>query len=342
MKSALFAKFGDANAVTRAVEVPEPAAPRAGEVTVAIEASPINPSDLVYIEGRYFRPVPLPFCPGAEAVARVIARGSDVRHIDVGDRIIMLTVGNWTQRRTVAGSDVVKIAAAADPLQLAMLRVNPGTAWFLLEQAAMSAGDWLIQNAANSALGSLVIRFAREKGLCTVNVVRRRDAIDPVVRAGGDVVLEAGPDLSERVQRATGGATIRLGLDAIAGDATGAMATCMATGGVIATYGMLSNEPCRISPHDLLARELTLVGFRLRGSRNSQSEQTLHQFYNRLAQRLVAGETFTAVRASFPLEEIDDALREAASGKPGKVLLLPNGTPVGSPAAMDVSVMESS
>lgn len=339
MKAAQFAKFG---AVTRVVEVAEPSAPEAGEVTVAIEASPINPSDLVYIEGRYFRPVPLPFCPGSEAVACVIARGSDVRHIDVGDRVIMLTVGNWTQQRTVPASDVVKITAAADPLQLAMLRVNPGTAWFLLEHAAMSAGDWLIQNAANSALASLVIRFAREKGLRTVNLVRRREAVDAVVRAGGDVVLETGPDLPDRVQRATGGAPIRLGLDAIAGDETGAMAACMAVGGVIATYGMLSNEPCRISPHDLLARELTLVGFRLRGARNSRSAQTLHRFYNRLAQRLVAGETFTAVRASFPLEEIDAALREAASGKPGKVLLLPNGTPEHSAAAMDVSDLESS
>jgi NADPH:quinone reductase-like Zn-dependent oxidoreductase len=232
---------------------------------------------------------------------------------------------------------VVKITVAADPLQLAMLRVNPATAWLLLERVVpLSAGDWLIQNAANSALASLVIRFAREKSLRTVNLVRRRDTIEVVARSGGDVVLEAGPDLPERVWQATGGAAIKLGLDAIAGDATGAMAACMAPNGVIATYGMLSGEPCRISPHDVIARELTLVGFRLRGGRNDQSPEALQRLYDSLAQRLVAGGTFGTVRATFPLHEIHAALREAAIRTPGKILLLPNGAVSAGPPALNI------
>lgn len=326
MKAIQIDRFGPAGAVTRVADVPEPAAPREEEITVAIAAAPINPSDMTYIEGRYFRPVSLPFCPGAEGLGFVIARGSAVHDLDAGDRVLMLTVGNWAQRRTVPARDVVKIGVDADPLQLAMLRVNPATAILLLENVVrLKPGDWVIQNAANSAVAALVIRFARDKGLRTVNLVRRAEAAVAVQQAGGEVVLVSGPELPQRVRQAIGEASIRLGLDAIAGEATGELAACMGLGGVIATYGTLSQEPCRVSANDLLARELSLVGFRLRGQRNDQSPRTLRALYTRLARSLASGGPFADIRATFAMDEIHAALRDAGRGPPGKVLLLPNG-----------------
>ena len=93
--------------------------------------------------------------------------------------------------------------AAADPLQLAMLTANPPTALLMLEQfGALGAGDWVVQNAANSGVGAAVVAVARERGLRTVNVVRRESAAAEVEALGGDLVLVDGPDLARRVRAA--------------------------------------------------------------------------------------------------------------------------------------------
>ena len=82
----------------------------------------------------------------------------------------------------------------ADPLQLAMLSINPATAHVMLSRFVdLKPGDWVAQPGANSAVGLLVIALAHLRGLKTLNVVRRDEAADEVRAAGGDHVLVSGP-----------------------------------------------------------------------------------------------------------------------------------------------------
>jgi NADPH:quinone reductase-like Zn-dependent oxidoreductase len=79
--------FGNPAEVMKLVDIPDVGAPGEGEVVIALEASPINMSDLLMISGRYgYRPQ-LPSVMGTEGVGRVIAVGSSVRHLKQGDRI---------------------------------------------------------------------------------------------------------------------------------------------------------------------------------------------------------------------------------------------------------------
>ncbi|WP_159591831.1 zinc-dependent alcohol dehydrogenase family protein [Hydrogenophaga sp. BPS33] len=306
------------------VDIPDPVVIGPGEVEVAILASPINPSDVLRLSGGYFHPMALPFQPGAEGVGRVVRVGLQVAGLAAGDLVIMLTAGNWVQRRVLPAAAVHKVPAAADLTQLAMLLVNPGTAWMMLHHVrALTPGDWIIQNAANSAVGRLVIRFARELGCKTINVVRAKAAADAVERAGGDLVLVDGPDLLRRMEEVVGRSKVRLGLDAIAGAATGRIAACLGVGAHLVTYGMLSGEDCQIPVGVLIGSELTCVGLRLRGEvmRSIDMSKT----YDALAQRLLAGERFNDVGGTCALEDIDDVLAQLPAALGGKILLLPNG-----------------
>ena len=127
MKQVLLERYGPPEEAVRCVEVPDPGAPATGEVVFDVLAFPINPADLSMCRGTYRLRPTLPAGIGAECVGRVSAVGGGVAHVRAGDLIINLQRENWTQRRRVAGDDVIPVPPGMDLLQAAMLRINPPT-----------------------------------------------------------------------------------------------------------------------------------------------------------------------------------------------------------------------
>ena len=159
---------------------------------------------------------PLPTTPGAECVGRVTSVGSAVTHLKKGDLVINLQRENWAQKRRVKGDDAIPLPAGIDLRQAAMVRINPPTAQLMLQDFVdLKPGEWVIQNVANSAVGRLLIVLAKQRGLRTVNVVRRPELDAELKSLGADLVVVDGDDLAARVAKGTGEAAIRLGVDPI-------------------------------------------------------------------------------------------------------------------------------
>ena len=160
-----------------------------GEVLVAVEAAPINPSDVLTLTGDYGMLPPLPAVGGNEGVGRVAALGAapdgQPQHLSVGDLVLLpVGAGTWRSHLLADARRLVALPAGADPLQLSMLTVNPATAALLLSEfVALQPGDWVVQNAANSAVGGYLVQLARARGLRTVNVVRRDGAVAARLRS---------------------------------------------------------------------------------------------------------------------------------------------------------------
>lgn len=327
MKVVQFDTFGPAHQVARIVEFPEPEPCAAGEVLVEVEAFPINPVDLLTIAGSYATRPPLPAVPGSEALGRVVAIGDDVSHVAPGDRVLMMSRENWAQRKKIRAGEAIRIDVDADPLQLAMLKINPPTAYLMLTRyRELAAGDWVIQNAANSGVGTYLIRLAAALGIRTINVVRRDDVAASLQERGADVVLVDGPDLEERAQAAVGDGNLPLAIDAVAGDATGRLAACLAEGGVVVNYGLLSGMPCAVDPHHIVFRGITLTGFWLVKFLTAMSSEERGSLYADLAERVAAGGMSVDVEAVYPMDEVGAALEHASrSARGGKVLVTPNG-----------------
>ena len=327
MKVVQFDVFGAAHEVSRCVDVAEPDPPARGEVLVEVEAFPINPVDLLTISGGYAVRPPLPARPGSEALGRVISVGEGVSHLSTGDRVVMMSRENWAQRKTIKAGEAIPIRVDADPLQLAMLKINPATAYLLLTRyRELAAGDWLIQNAANSGVGTYLVGLAKARGVRTVNVVRREDLVVSLKERGADIVLVDGPDLAERVAEAIGDGKLPLAIDAVAGEATGRLARCLCEGGVVVNYGLLSGMPCVMDPHLVVFRGITLTGFWLVNYLGTMSSGERVSLYSELAERIASGELHADVEAVYPMAEIKSALEHAArSGRDGKILVTANG-----------------
>ena len=323
MKRIEILDYGNPEDVARCVEYADPPPPGMGEILIEVLAFPINPADIAFCKGNYASRPPLPAVPGAECVARVQLVGEGVSGLHRGDLVISALRENWMTHRVLREFDVIRIPPDSDLRQAAMLRINPPTAELMLTDIIdLSPGDWVIQNAANSAVGRMVIAFARQKGLKTVNVVRRQDAIDGLYSLSGDVCLVDGPDLASRVREATAGAPMRLALDAISGDATLRLGQCLSDGGTVANYGAMSETPAHFGTAELVFRGITLRGF-LRASSLARFDQCgLELLYSDLSNRLKRLACEAPVIATLPMDDIRDALRLAQEpARAGKVIV---------------------
>lgn len=304
-------------------DTPEPGP---GEALVEVLAAPINPSDLLTLTGDYGVLPDLPAVGGNEGVGRVSALGDGVDGPAVG-QIVLLPIGcgTWTTHLIAPAGDLIPLPGQADVQQLAMLTINPPTASLLLSSIVeLEPGDWVIQNAANSAVGGYLIQLAAERGLKTVNVVRRAGATAGVEALGADVVLVDGPDLADRVAEATGKARIRLGIDAVGGEATEHLAACLASGGTLANYGMMSGEACQVSSGHLIFRGITLTGFWLASWFRQASSEQQQALFGELIQKIAGGALKAPIAGTYSVERIAEAVAAASQGeRDGKILVVP-------------------
>ena len=327
MKQVLIERYGTPWEVARCAEVADVGAPAADEVVFDVLAFPINPADMWFCRGSYRLKPPLPATPGAECVGRVTAVGGAVSHVRPGDLVINLQRENWAQRRKVKGDDAIPLPAGIDLRQAAMVRINPPTALLMLSDFVdLARGDWVIQNVANSAVGRLLIVLARQRGLRTVNVVRRPELADELTALGADVVVVDGDDLAQRVAQATGDSRIMLGIEAIGGAATGRLVDCIATDGTAVHYGSMSGEDPRIARNNFIYRGVKVTGFMLGRFLAKRSAEQIRAIYADLAEQVMAGTLSAPVDTVYPIDKIKDALAHAdKGGRNGKILVSPNG-----------------
>ncbi|MDJ0610783.1 MAG: zinc-dependent alcohol dehydrogenase family protein [Kiloniellales bacterium] len=322
-KAVFLLGHGQPDRVCECREVAAPGAPGAGEVLVDIKASAINPADLLIIEGRYPGPETLPAQIGIEGAGVVAAVGPDVADLRPGDYVISLGRANWCEKVLGPASQFIKLPKELSFQDAAMLKANPPSAHLMLTQYVdLEAGDWVIQNAANSAVGRHLIRLAGKRGIKTVNVVRRDALVPELGEIGADLVLVDGEDLAERVRAEIGAeARLPLAIDAIGGLACQRLADCLSDGGTVVNYGFLSGEPCMITPYQTIIHDITLKGFWLVGFMRSASREEITALYAAMARHFIDGTFSVPVEAEYPLTEAKAALAHAnRESRGGKIL----------------------
>ena len=326
MKYVELTRFGIPWEVCRIVVGPALGSPGPGEVNIKIEAGPINPAELLLIEGKYASRPTLPARLGIEGVGTITAVGVGVSELAMGDRVMSLGRTNWAEEIQVSSGAVVKVPKDADVQQLSMLKVNPATAMFMLERYDnLKPGDWVIQNAANSAVGRYIIQLARTKGVKTLNVVRRTELVEELRKIGADVVLLDGDDLAKRVRSEVGDANIPLAIDAVAGEGTLSLGGALSEGGTVVNYGLLSGKPCQLTPELVVFQGITLTGFWLAKLLGTMKPDELQKLYVELASQITNGNLYTPVESAYRLDQLSDALKHAyQTERNGKVLLMPN------------------
>lgn len=302
------------------------AEPNANEATVAMEAAVIHPSDMGMIGGTYGRLRELPAVAGREGVGRVVAVGSGVTNVVVGDRVRMPEdAGVWREKITVPAAELCKVPADVPAEQAAMAFINPMTVWRILHDFVdLKPGDWVVQNAGSSALGQCLVQMARALGLKTVSLVRNVEKWEPVLKSlGGDAVLPEEKDSIKKIVEIVGGKDKlpKLALNSIGGESAARLTRMVAFAGTIVTFGGMTGDLIRFPTREFIFNDLRLRGFWMdRWNREATPEQR-EALAETIFDMMRKGNLKMAVDAVYSLDEYKTAIARALEGgRNGKVL----------------------
>src|SRR5438477_8738068 len=319
---AVYSAHGNPADVLRIETQPWPR-PDADEVVVAMQAAPINPADLNAIEGKYPGKREVPAVPGFEGSGIISEVGKNISNGSVGSLVILPhDIGTWREACAVNASDLVVVPPEIDPVQAAMLKINPLTAWRLLHgYVELKSGDWIIQNAANSAAGRVVIQIAHAFGYKTVNVVRREELVEELRSEGGDVVLLDDENLRNAVRDATGGAAIRLGFNAVGGESALRLMNCLAPGGTLVSFGAMSLQPLKIPTGLLIFKDLRFRGIWINKWYDNATPAERMAAFNPIFDMAKRGLLKTKIEKAYSIDEAQAAVAHAAQSKrSGKII----------------------
>ena len=307
--------------------------PAPGEALVLMEMAVVHPSDLGMIGGTYGRLRPLPAIAGREGVGRIVklgagaasATGAGGSTLHAGDRVRMPEdAGVWRDQIVTPAADLIKIPADIDAQLIAQSFINPPTAWLLLREFAdLKKGDWVIQNAANSAVGECVIQLARALGLRTANLVRSPEKHETRLRAlGADIVVADDANAFKTILAQLNGAAPRLALNSIGGMSAITLARALGENGQLVTFGGMTGEAVRFPTREFIFKNIAMRGFWMDRWARTSGTPALQTVLNAIFERLRDGTLKLAVDSVHPLARYQDALaRAAAYGRDGKVLL---------------------
>jgi NADPH:quinone reductase-like Zn-dependent oxidoreductase len=327
VKAVVCDRWGDPDEVLQVRDVPPPPPPGGGQVRVRMLLAPVNPSDVLTVRGQYGRQPPLPATPGFEGVG-VVEEGRGLLAWRVrGRRVCVLAGahgGTWQEQVIVPARQAIPVPSGLSDEQAAMFFVNPATALVMTRYVLkVPAGAWLLQTAAGSALGRMVIRLGQHDGFRTLNVVRRREQADELLRLGGNAVVATDTEkLSDAVAGLTGGAGVPFALDAVGGQTGAEAVAALGRGGRMLCYGTLSGEPMPLDPRALMVGQKSVAGFWLSEWARDQGVVTMLLLIRRLGKLIARGVLASEVGQTFPLDQVKEAVREASRpGRHGKVLL---------------------
>ncbi|WP_410872422.1 zinc-binding dehydrogenase [Nocardia sp. A7] len=323
MQAVVIDEFGEPKDVLTAQQVPTPE-PGAGEVRIATSLSPIHNHDLAIIRGVYgYRP-PLPAIPGTEAVGVVDAVGPGVDTLQVGQRVAIAGVrGAWADSFVARAEQAVPMPDSVSDETACQLLAMPLSALMLLDDLRVHAGQWIVVNAANGAVGRLLNLFAKERGVRVLSLVRGQSSVQalealdygPVLDTESVGWLAAGADI-------TGGEPIVRAVDQVSGPAAGELMALLAPRGELISFGALSGKPLIIDTGAVIFKQAVVKGFwgQQRGSEIGRAD------YVRLITELVtlaaAGTVRLDVQADFPLDRAAEAAVAAETpGRNAKVVL---------------------
>ncbi len=311
-------------------EVPVPR-PGPGEVLVRVFASPVNPSDLMFLRGMYGFKKSLPTVPGFEGSGTVVEAGRGMMaQILKGRRVACAAAdakvagGMWAEYVVTSAKFCMPLLKRVEIEQGATLLVNPLTAWALMDEARRGRHRAVVQTAAASALGHMIIRLGKKYSIPVINVVRRAAQVDALRAMGADYVVNSSDPGFEAALRSLChrlGATI--GFDAVSGEMSARVLTAQPQGARLIVYGALSLGAVHADPSSLIFESKHVEGFWL--SAWLRDRGLVGQLrMARQVQGLLASELKTEIQARFPLEQAAQALAQyTANMSAGKVLLVP-------------------
>jgi NADPH2:quinone reductase len=309
--------------VLKLVNLPTPD-PKPNEALVQIKATGVNFIDVYFREGRY--PAPLPFINGQEAAGVVVAVGSDVRTLRLGDRVAYTNVlGSYAEYAAVPADRLVKIPRELAFNQAAAAMLQGMTAHYLSHSTyPIKSGNTVLIHAAAGGVGLLLVQMAKNLGARVIGTAGSEEKAQRARDAGADeVIVYTKQDFEPETRRLTEGQGVHVVYDGVGKDTFEKDLTVLRPRGYLVLFGGASGP---VPPFDLmqLTRHGSLFVTRPSLQHYVATREELEQRSHDVLQMIVRGDLKLRIHKTYPLEQAQQAHRDLEGRKTtGKLLLIP-------------------
>jgi len=325
MHSAIHDTFGEPAEVLHLADSVKPEAKK-GEALIRMVLSPIHNHDLWTVRGNYGYKPDLPAIGGTEALGVVEAVGEGVDAGMVGKRVAIAGVhGTWTEYFVAPANQLLPLPDGISDELGAQLIAMPFSAISLLEFLHVKKGDWVIQTAANGAVGKIFTALAHARGIHTLNLVRRDDAKAELEELGIENVLSIADDgWQKKAQAIIGKGGARAAIDSVGGALASDLCDLLGMEGLLVIFGTATGAPLQLSSGAMIMKHLTVKGFW--GSKVSKElpPQERARLIGELVTLAMKGDLKLTAGGIYPLSDIAAAVKASlTSGRTGKIMLRP-------------------
>jgi len=316
-------------------------------VLVDVLYSPVHPSNINILEGTYMYKPEFPFIGGTEASGRVTKVGPDCKNLKAGDLVMWKfasdTYGKWTSHQVCPEDELLKLPEGIDEIQASMLMVNPLTSWALMDPlwtgVPLSKGDWVIQNAGNSAVGQCVIQVCKNLGYRSISLVRRRELFQELKELGADAVFLDEASSVDKIKNLTGEGGTKLALNCVGGDSAQRLLKTLGESSALVTFGAMSRRAFTVKNTDLIFRDIRSLPFHLQFYAKRVGDAKVSAALQRLSEMVAAKQLVQKVDKIFPIEKSLEAMeRSMQSKRSGKVVLKCQNEPTGTMKEIEMVV----
>jgi NADPH:quinone reductase-like Zn-dependent oxidoreductase len=201
-------RFG---AEIRLLELPEPAAPRPGEVLLGVRACGMGNWDEFIRTGGWDTGTGPPMPLGVEAAGVIVAVGSGVHGFQPGDAVTThsLPAGSWAEKFTALAENLALVPAGVPMTVAAALPVPALTAYQALDAVTVRPNETVLVHGAGGVTGGVLVKLAAHRGarvIATAGQAGRARAL-----GAAHVIDYHEPDWPARVRALTSGG---VGVDA--------------------------------------------------------------------------------------------------------------------------------
>ena len=320
-------QLGEPRDALRLAEVPDPE-PALGQVLVRVLGAAANFPDVLMCQGSYQVRPPLPFTPGIELCGEVVAVGSGVTGVAVGDRVIggpALPFGAYAELAVMDAEAILPAPERLDDAEAAAFFITYQTGWFgLHRRAGLAAGETLLVQAAAGGVGSGAVQLGKAAGARVIGVVGGERKAEVARALGADVVVDRlSQDFVQVVKEVTGGRGADVVYDSVGGEAYNRSTKCIAFEGRILVVGFASGQIPSAALNHALIKNYSIVGLHW-GLYQTKEPQAIVECHRQLTKLVADGAIRPLVSERLGLDDVPEALDKLARGDTvGRIVFTP-------------------
>lgn len=299
--------------------------PKANEVTVRMTAIGLNFIDTYQRSGLY--PMSLPSGAGSEGSGIVEAVGSDVHHLNIGDRVAFCggALGAYATRMTRPAQSVVKLPDDISDEDAAAVMLKGLTVQYLIRQIyPVRSGETVLFHAIAGGVGTIATQWLKALGVTIIGTAGSSEKAELAKSLGCDhVILYRDEDIAERVGEITNGDKVPVVFDSVGKDTFEASLNCLKPRGLMISYGNASGAVTGVNL-GILAAKGSLMVTRPTLATFTSTPEALQHAADDLFSFMRDGHIKTQIRQRYSLKDAQQAHIDLESRQTtGQTLIIP-------------------